>query len=459
MAGKSSPSTSKNKKLQEQSVFPIHEAIDYIKTNILLQIEGADVAYPLLAGDPGGGKTESLRAMANEMDWEFQSTHFALKLIEELAGLPSFSTSYRNGTKVEAVQWTIPEMVSKLDKLSDIAYTKEFGGFYVINNISGDIVRAVHNVREDAIVYDDETEHLEKVEGDGMQRGVLWLLDDLHLCSAQHNSMLMELLTERKIRDYKIPKNVAIVAAGNTTQKAGAKAQYSAVVNRMATIPVITSFKFWKEHYAIPKSIHPVVVSFLSNEAYTKQFHGEEQIDMPWPSPRSWTRFANFLSAIERNKNTQNIDSVDVSRLCESHVGKEAASEFTAYYSIFREFNMDEIFNTKLASDNSSEIKEYFNSLDDINKYAFAYACVAEYFTKNIKERKAAEYNKKIIKILKLYKENGYQEHAMSILTDMVHTFVASKQRKSMREFIDYLTTVDKKLVPSAVSKIIEYQK
>jgi len=111
--------------------------------------------------------------------------------------------------------------------------------------------------------------------------------------------LLYELFTERSLRGYQIPQNCAMVMAGNTSSKSGAKSMFSAIINRCVMMPVFTDFNGWKTNFALKENIHPGVISFLGNAQYQKFFHEDEQIDVAWGSPRSWTRFANEIKSRE----------------------------------------------------------------------------------------------------------------------------------------------------------------
>jgi hypothetical protein len=179
-----------------------------------------------------------------------------------------------------------------------------------------------------------------------------------------------EIFTERKLRSYKFPDNAYFLLAGNSSAKAGAKALFSAIVNRCAMIPVYMDFDWWKSNYAIPERLNGTVLSFLANRKYQKFFEGEEQIGKPWSSPRAWTRFANFLSAME--KTSKKLDQNDVSFWCASHVGDEATAEFAAYFKIFSKIDTESILKGEEVN-----VPE-----DEGNTYILTLACVNDFISR-----------------------------------------------------------------------------
>jgi hypothetical protein len=311
----------------------INDAVNLIISNCYLQINGVDVAPPYVVGSPGGGKTQVQHSLCKEYDWGMVSTHFAMKPIEETGGIPQFKNIKINDKEMLGTVWSFPDIMGNLYELSE-----------------------KHEM-------------------------VIWLLDDMHLCGAIHMSLLYELLTERKLREYNLPKNVALVLAGNFgSNKAGAKTMFSAIMNRITLLPVFTSFEGWKKNFAIKNNISLSIQSFLGNDRYQQFFHEEEQVDTPWGSPRSWTRLSNMITALEEWNG--NVDEEDILILGQGHVSRDAASEFLQYYKIFTKFDVPEI----LKKSHEYELPE-----SPIDKYALAYALCSH--LSGVKNRKTINKN------------------------------------------------------------------
>jgi len=323
----------------------INNAINIILSNCYLQIQNTDIAPPYLAGAPGAGKTYAMHQTCNAYDWGMVSTHFALKPLEELSGVPQFSNVEVDGEQKLGTIWSYPDVMGQLFELSP-----------------------KHEM-------------------------VIWLLDDLHLCGSVHMALLYELLTERKLKDHTLPDNVAIVLAGNFgDNKAGAKTMFSAIMNRITLMPVFTSYEGWKKNFALRHNVHLGIQSFLGNEKYQMFFHEDEQVDAPWGSPRSWTRLSNIITAIE-NWNNGSIDDDDLLYLTQGHVSKDAASEFLQYYKIFNKFDIPDIL---------SKGKDYELPDSPVDKYALAYAMCS--YLAGVKDRKPI--NKKFAEITYKYLKN-----------------------------------------------------
>lgn len=430
----------------------LHEVVQIILGNCRLQINGVDVAVPYLQGKPGAGKTETIRAAAIDLDWGLISTHFALKMLEELGGIPQFSNVVVDGEERIATEWSFPDIMSSMFLLSAQATVKEVGGVVIKNKHSGRIVKAHPKISKDEFLSEDspyeinvKLEELIEVKGDGKRRGVIWLMDDMHLCGPTHMAMLYELLTERKLREYHLPHNVAIVLAGNTSQKAGAKTTFSAIVNRCAMFPIETSFDHWKNEFALPNNLHTAVVSFLTNGSYQKHFHQEEQVDAPWASPRSWTRFASMLKEMETVAGGK-LSVDDLKYIATGHVGTAAASDFVQYYKIFTNFDMKKIFT------DYKKFDAYVSKLDTAAQFALSYAIITEFMGQNEADRKKLDYYEKIAHMIIALNSDKVKasELGYTVLKEL-----NSILRSNPTEFKNIMRSVVK-LDQSAVTKIAD---
>ena len=305
---------------------PLHHVIMTILEQCYLQTLDTEIAIPYLQGAPGVGKTSIIQHSCNKYNVNLLHICFAQTPIEDISGLPRFKMININGDEVEGTQWTLPEVSTQIFTLA--------------------------NEKNDQ----------------GIPKLLIVFLDDFHLCSPAHLELGFEIFTFKSLRGRKFPQNVAFMLAGNASQKAGAKIANSAITNRSCIYPIRPDFEYWKTYFAIPNKINSKVVSFLSNDKYRKYFIGDELTNEPWPSPRSWTRWANLLSAKEQK--TKDISHQDILYYCSGHVGEEAASEFTTYYKIYAETEMDKVFNgTKSIYIPGDMSGRYIYVLSAVNKF------------------------------------------------------------------------------------------
>lgn len=375
----------------------LHEVINEVLWNCSLQTQGKDVGIPFICGAPGGGKTASIQYLGKEYGFGVVSTHLALKPIEETGGIPQFDTLMINGKPVLGTIWSFPDIMKVLYELSEL--------------------------KKDSII--------------------VWLLDDAHLLSPLHMGLLYELFTERSLRGYQIPENCAMVMAGNTSSKSGAKSMFSAIVNRCIMMPVHTDFNGWKINFALKEesSVHPAIISFLGNAQYQKFFHEDEQVDTAWGSPRSWTRYATEIKS--REDYYKRVISTDTCLyLGSGYVGKEGASEFTTYYKIYSEFDINNIL---------ANYKEYQLPDDPVKRYALAYALTTDYigrkdrdqFLPNISHliglfmKEAAELSIMVIKEIRQFEKVSKKKNILNKIIINLQKTEPDLTRTTLKEITD----------------------
>jgi len=317
---------------------PLEECINnFIIPNCILQInpdiiKKSGVAIPALFSKPGAGKTTILGQKCYDLlNWGLLTIQPALKPQEEYGGIPKFKYfNFNNQEKTLGTIWSIPEIIVELFKIA-----KE----------------------KDLVIF-------------------FW--DDIHLCGPEHLALMQECFTERAIRGYKLPENCAIVLAGNPSNKAGFRSLSSAIINRCARLPVYARFEDWKNNFAIPNEIHSSIVSFLGHPMYAKFFHEEEQIDMPWASPRQWVRLSNFLTSYEDSVGVM----MPVNQLlyyATGHVGKESSSQYIRHYEVYSKFDVKSSF----------ENSETFQvPSDELERYIFVFAAVDYITSRKRKDQK-----------------------------------------------------------------------
>lgn len=375
---------------------PLHDVInDLMVFNAVLQTAGDEftlkrggVAIPYVISQPGAGKTSSFVSLCMKINWGLITVHLAMKPLEELGGIPDFVDIEINGEKYPGTKWSLPDLVGELYQMSP--------------NVDG----------------------------------LFLCFDDIHLCGSIYLGLMQEFFTERTMRGYKVPDNVAIILMGNSTNKAGAKTQSSAITNRVCMMPVLADYEHWRTNFALGGDgmrrdlpfnveklkglakqiirVHPAVTSFLGRDSYQKFFHEEEQVDTPWASPRSWTRFSNWLMAYELTYN-RTMDEHNCLYLGTGHVGKDAASEFVKYYKVFMKFDLEGI----LADADRYELPD-----NPVDRYALGYALTNHYC--NHKERKTIVPAFSTI-VLKYFDE--YPDLALMVIRDILDNEKATRKR------------------------------
>ena len=339
---------------------------EFIIPNCWLQIQPEIVnrggmAIPYILSKPGAGKTTIIKQLCNQNKFGLFVLHPALKPIEEWGGLPNFKNVMINDYEFPGTEWTISEVIIELMKIAE------------------------------------------------NHKLVIMLWDDMHLCGQHHLSLMQEAFSERSIRGFKLPDNVALLLAGNDNNKAGYKSLSSAISNRCARCYVHTDYEDWKNNFAIKNNIHPSIITFLGNNLYQKFFHEDEVVDEPWSSPRSWTRFSNYIQSMESWNNNQPLDPQIVNFYCSAHVGSDAGSEFSKYYNIYMKFNVKQILD---------DCQNFKLSEDSIDDYPLAFAILYHYGSLSNKDQ--IELIPNITKIINVFFENS-KALSLLIFRELIH--------------------------------------
>lgn len=348
---------------------------EFVLPNCWLQIQPqviqeGGMAIPYLLSKPGAGKTTIMKDVCEQNNFGLFVLHPALKPIEEWGGLPNFQNIEVNGTKYPGTEWTISEVIIELLKLTE------------------------------------KDHHM-----------VVMLWDDMHLCGQQHLALMQEAFSERSIRGYKLPDNVALVLAGNDSNKAGHKSLSSAISNRCARCYTHMDYESWKKNFAIAHNVHSAVITFLGNASYSHFFHEDEIVDEPWSSPRSWTRFSNYLRAMESWNGNKPLDAALVNYYCSSHVGEDAASEFSKYYAVYMKFDVKQIL------ENSNSFQMPDNELDH---YPLAFAVL--YYFSGLEPAEQKRLIPNLTQVIKVFYDNS-KALALLMFKELLHIEQTTKKQ------------------------------
>ncbi len=163
--------------------------------------------------------------------------------------------------------------------------------------------------------------------------GILFL-DELNAAPAMVQAGCYQLVLDRKLGEYTLPKDWAIVAAGNRdSDRAVTTRMPTPLRNRFVHLEFEVDLQDWTE-WAIGAGIRPEVIAFLRfRQELLSAFDRDANA---FPSPRSW----DFVSRILDGTPDQSVEH----ELFAGTVGAGAATEFSAFLKTFRELpNIDAI--------------------------------------------------------------------------------------------------------------------
>jgi len=123
------------------------------------------------------------------------------------------------------------------------------------------------------------------------------LLDEITAAPPSVQAAALQLVLNRKLGEYTLPKNVAILAAGNReTDKTAAQKMPSALANRFIHLDIGFNFDVWRE-WAFGAGIHPHVVGFLSAFPANANTFNPKTNFKKFATPRTWTFVSQILKS------------------------------------------------------------------------------------------------------------------------------------------------------------------
>lgn len=163
--------------------------------------------------------------------------------------------------------------------------------------------------------------------------GILFL-DELNAAPALVQASCYQLILDRKLGEYTLPKDWAIVAAGNRdSDRAVTTRMPTPLRNRFVHLDFEVDLQDWSE-WAIQTGIRAEVIAFLRFRPEVLSVFDRDA--NAFPSPRSW----EFVSRILDSTPDRSVEH----ELFAGAVGTGAATEFSAFLRMFRELpNIDAI--------------------------------------------------------------------------------------------------------------------
>jgi hypothetical protein len=149
------------------------------------------------------------------------------------------------------------------------------------------------------------------------------LLDEITAAPPSVQASAYQLTLDRKVGEHALPDNVIIIGAGNRVQDKGvAYKMPTPLANRMSHFEVTAELEDWKQ-WAIPHGINELVLGFLNfKETYLNKFDPSSD-ESAFPTPRSWAFVSKYLNIFK------NVDSAYP--MIASTIGEGAAVEFKAF--------------------------------------------------------------------------------------------------------------------------------
>ncbi len=234
-------------------------------------------------GNPGVGKSSLIRQIAQSKDMKFIDLRLSLLDPTDLRGIPFFEADTKKAV------WAKPEF------LPDTS-SEDYG---------------------------------------------ILFLDEINSAPPTIQAAAYQLILDRKIGEYTLPKNYAIIAAGNYESDRGVTYRMpTPLANRFIHLDFDLDFDEWKS-WAYDTNIDSRIISFLAYKPQNLFTFDAKSKEKSFATPRSWSFVNDVLKS-----------SLDISLLEEvisGAIGKDSAIEFINYCKVMKDLpNIEEIISGTL---------------------------------------------------------------------------------------------------------------
>lgn len=261
-----------------------------------------------LEGHQGIGKTQILKQVAQEKGWNYKAIYCAQTSTEDLIGMP----------------W-----IDKTDNVTRFARPKLFPD----------------------------------------QENTIFVLEEINRAPLEVQQSVLQLLTDKKIGDFVLPKNTLICACINPTESLYQTQELDSVfINRLVKIQVTTSPKEFI-NYATAKKLDEDVINFIGSltkkeaSIYFSQIPDKDNIGKPIPSPRTWEIVSNILKL--------SLPDATMMTMVGGAIGEQAAKKFLATRKQLKNLvKVDDLltdFNSVKSKVNNLEDGEMYKLVNDLS--------------------------------------------------------------------------------------------
>jgi hypothetical protein len=183
---------------------------------------------------------------------------------------------------------------------------------------------------------------------------VVLFLDELNSAAPSVQSAAYQLILNRRIGKYQLPKNVVMVAAGNRESDKGVTYRMpTPLANRFIHQEMKVDFASWQE-WAVNNNINKDVVGYLSFAKQDLYDFDAKSASRAFATPRSWTFVSQLLDEEE--------DNDTVTNLIAGTVGEGLAVKFMAHRKVASKMpNPTDILNGKVKDLNVKEVSAMYS--------------------------------------------------------------------------------------------------
>jgi MoxR-like ATPase len=271
-------------------------------------------------GPPGIGKSdivESIVSDAVKAGKNAKLYDLRLSMCEptDIMGIPYFDSGA--SVDAEVVTALFKEMVSNLDRDSDSDVIAAAQTAFAAK------IKAMFGAAGGTMKWAPPS--LLPKESDKDADLVVLFLDEMNGAAPAVQAAAYQLVLNRRVGEYVLPDNVAVVAAGNRdTDKGVTYRMPKPLSNRFVHFEVKENFEDWSE-WAVDNGVSADVVGYLTAKKDDLFKFDPRSPDHAFPTPRSWVFVSDILQDSEGFKDTEITDMVI------GTIGQGTAIGFTAH--------------------------------------------------------------------------------------------------------------------------------
>lgn len=162
------------------------------------------------------------------------------------------------------------------------------------------------------------------------ESNAILFLDELNSAAPATQAAAYQLILNRRVGTYTLPKNVAIVAAGNRETDKGVTYRMPApLANRFLHLELKTNFDDWLQ-WATLNKIHEQVVGYVSFSKQDLYDFDPKSPSRAFATPRSWSFVSQLLCE-------DDLDDETLTNLVSGAVGEGLAIKFMAHRKVAKQ--------------------------------------------------------------------------------------------------------------------------
>lgn len=212
-------------------------------------------------------------------------------------------------------------------------------------------------------IYDQETKTMrwarpDELPGDALEspdlQNAILFLDEIVSAPTSVQAAAYQLMLNKRIGEYRLPKDVRIVCAGNRTSDRGVVYEMpTPLANRLIHLNLETHFEDWQE-WALHNGIKASVVGFLTQHKHRLNNFDPKDKSKAFATPRSWM-FASQLLDDDMPRHLK-------TALMSGTVGEAIALEFIQHLEISEKMpSVDDILAGKKPKLEVSELSALYS--------------------------------------------------------------------------------------------------